>query len=320
MVTEMHQRLVEELAVKGLLGNLRLRAAFQAVRREHFLPGVDLERVYRDDAVTTHIGSAGASRTRAALGRPAKAVPAARLSGTSVSCCIPPARRCRDSGLASLTMGMHHGIVAASASEADLLAELERHAGEFVVGAPVGNPYDAEPAATDQGWRMAIGARGGQAFLLDSSMVISNSADMLVAMSARLGTVVGCGAETVSGSYWLTAARDGGLLRFVFVQHAGMTRGMAMGDPLPSEGEHPIEDFDGEGLLAAMATLGLDARRWLDAGPAVVVDYDGARFPEDGPIEQVRSAHYQRYKRPEDEWLSEIVAVERRLPERERPP
>jgi len=216
-------------------------------------------------------------------------------------------------------MGMHHGILAASASQAELLAELARHTGEFVVGAPVASPYDAEPAAMDSGWRMAIGERDGQAFLLDSSMVISDSADMLVAMSARLGTVVGCGAETVSGSYWLTAAQDGGLLRFVFVQHAGMTRGMAMGDPLASEAEHPIEDFDGEGLLAAMATLGLHARAWLDAGPAVV-DYDGARFPEDGPIERVRSTHYEQYKRPEDEWLSEIVAVERPPRERKPPP
>jgi hypothetical protein len=217
-------------------------------------------------------------------------------------------------------MGMHHGILAATASQAELLAELERHTGEFVVGAPVGCPYDAEPTAMDRGWRMAIGERDSQAFLLDSSMLLSNSADMLVAMSARLGTVVGCGAETVSGSYWLTAAREGGLLRFVFVQHAGMTRGMAIGDPLPSEAEHPIEGLDGGGLLAAMATLGLDARPWLEAGPAVVVDYDGARFPDDGPIEQIRSTHYERHKRPGDEWLSEIIAVERPPRERKPPP
>jgi len=93
----------------------------------------------------------------------------------------------------------------------------------------------------------------------------------------------------------------------------------AIGDPLPSEAEHPIEDLDGEGLLAAMGTLGLDAQPWLDAGPAAVVDYDGARFPEDGPIEQVRSTHYERYKRPEGEWLSGIVAVERQPREREPP-
>jgi hypothetical protein len=72
-------------------------------------------------------------------------------------------------------MGMHHGILAASASQAELLAELARHTGEFVVGAPVASPYDAEPAAMDWGWHMAIGERDGQAFLLDSSMVMSDS-------------------------------------------------------------------------------------------------------------------------------------------------
>jgi hypothetical protein len=58
-----------------------------------------------------------------------------------------------------------------------------------------------------------IGEPDGQAFLLDSSMVLSDCPEMLVAMSARLGTVVGYGAETVSGSYWLVAARDGVLVR-----------------------------------------------------------------------------------------------------------
>ena len=65
---------------------------------------------------------------------------------------------------------------------------------------------------------------------------------------------------------------------------------------------------------------GADARPWLEAGPAVVVDHDGARFPDGGPIQQVRSTHYERYKRPEDEWLSEIVAVVRESGEHERPP
>jgi hypothetical protein len=39
MATELHQRLVDQLATKRLLDNPRLRAALQAVRREHFLPG-----------------------------------------------------------------------------------------------------------------------------------------------------------------------------------------------------------------------------------------------------------------------------------------
>lgn len=59
MTTDLHERLVEDLAGKGLLDNRRLRAAFQAIRREHFLPGVELERVYHDDAVTTQAGPSG---------------------------------------------------------------------------------------------------------------------------------------------------------------------------------------------------------------------------------------------------------------------
>lgn len=38
---ELH-RLVDQLAGKGVLDSSRRRAAFQAVRRVHFLPGVDL--------------------------------------------------------------------------------------------------------------------------------------------------------------------------------------------------------------------------------------------------------------------------------------
>jgi protein-L-isoaspartate(D-aspartate) O-methyltransferase len=48
---DLHQRLVDQLAGKGLLDNPRLQRAFQAVRREHFLPGIDPDRVYQDEAV-----------------------------------------------------------------------------------------------------------------------------------------------------------------------------------------------------------------------------------------------------------------------------
>ena len=59
MTNDLHQGLVADLAGKGLLDNPRLRAAFQAIRREHFLPGVEPKRVYRDDAVTTQAGPGG---------------------------------------------------------------------------------------------------------------------------------------------------------------------------------------------------------------------------------------------------------------------
>jgi protein-L-isoaspartate(D-aspartate) O-methyltransferase len=50
--TDLHQRLVDQLASNGLLDNPSLRRAFQAVRREHFLPGIDPDRAYQDAAVT----------------------------------------------------------------------------------------------------------------------------------------------------------------------------------------------------------------------------------------------------------------------------
>jgi hypothetical protein len=207
-------------------------------------------------------------------------------------------------------MGLHHGIVAATATGVELLTELQRHTGEWLLGEAVDSPYEAEPRAVSGGWEMAIGERDGLAFLLDSSLRVSDAPDMIASMSSVLGTVAACGAETVSGTYWLAVARDGVPLRFVFVSRAGMRRGMAVGEPLASEVGQSIEDLDGGALLAAMASVGLDPTRWLAAGPAWCLRYDGSRFPEDGPIEKMRAAHYRRYQRPDDEWLSEITAVE----------
>src|SRR5512139_2853223 len=104
-------------------------------------------------------------------------------------------------------MGMHHGLIAATATQERLLAELGRHAGDFVLlDDAAAAPYDVGLATDDEGWVMAVGERDGKAFLLDTSMFLSEDADLILAMSERLGLVVGGGAETVSGSYWLTAA------------------------------------------------------------------------------------------------------------------
>jgi hypothetical protein len=205
-------------------------------------------------------------------------------------------------------MGMHCGYIVATAEPEALLAELSKHAGVFTPGAVVERVDDADidPGQFD----LLLGGGGGKAFLLDTSFILSDSPDMLIAMSATLGTVVGAGAETVSGSYWLTAARDGEGIRYIFVQHAGMTRGMAVGDPLPSEEEFPLEDITGDGVFAAMAHFGLDPTAWLRSGPATVVAFDASKFPDKGPTEAIRREHYEQHKRPDDEWLGEVTAVE----------
>src|SRR4051794_11936479 len=121
---------------------------------------------------------------------------------------------------------MHHGIVAATCSQSDLLAELASHVAVFTVGSYLDGPYDVTPFPPGgSGWVLAIGELDGRSFLLDTSLALSNSADMLLAMSVRLGTVVGCGSEPATGSAWLTVARDGMLQRFAYDSRLAMTRG-----------------------------------------------------------------------------------------------
>jgi protein-L-isoaspartate(D-aspartate) O-methyltransferase len=55
----LRRRLVAELEAKGLLHDRRVRAAFLAVPREHFVPEVGLEAAYRDEAILTKRTEAG---------------------------------------------------------------------------------------------------------------------------------------------------------------------------------------------------------------------------------------------------------------------
>jgi hypothetical protein len=189
---------------------------------------------------------------------------------------------------------MHHGIIAAHCSPAELLGELARHVATLTVGEAVDGPFEVDfasaAASGGAGWTLAIGGVDGRAFLLDTSMVLSNSADMLLAMSVRLGTVMGGGTESATGSSWLTVARRGQLERFVYDSRMAMTRAMAIGVALPCE---PVADA--AGLFAALASVGLDPRSWLAAGPSYEISWDGSRFPADGRIAALQKEHYEQY-------------------------
>jgi hypothetical protein len=188
--------------------------------------------------------------------------------------------------------------VVATTTKDDLLAELRRHTGEFTVRGDVERPCAAE--LDGRQFDLLIGERKGQAYLVDPSMVLAHDPDLLIAMSARLGTVVGGGAEPGSGSYWLTAARDGKPLRYVYWSAARMTKGISMGEQLATEQIRPIVEPEGRGLLAAMALFELDPSEWLASGPGTIVRYDFSRPAADGPIAKMRSQHVERYKRPDD--------------------
>ena len=119
-------------------------------------------------------------------------------------------------------------------------------------------------------------------------------------MRSRAKAKMRSSAEPGSGSYWLTAARDGKPLRYVYWSAARMTKGISMGEPLPTESVHPIVDRDGRGVLAAMALFELDPSPWLASGPGTIMRYDFSRPAADGPIAKMRSQHVERYKRPDD--------------------
>src|SRR5690349_1286411 len=162
--------------------------------------------------------------------------------------------------------------VVAATTKDDLLAELCRHTGEFTVCGDVARPDGAE--LDGRQFDLLLGERKGHAYLVDPSMVLAHDPALLIAMSARLGTVVGGGAEPGSGSSWLTAARDGKPLRYVYWSAARMTKGISMGEPLATEQIHPIVEPEGRGLLAAMALFELDPSAWLASGPGTIVRYD----------------------------------------------
>jgi hypothetical protein len=195
-------------------------------------------------------------------------------------------------------MGMHLGYLAATTTSAGLLDELSRHCGDFIPGPGWASSDDIDLRTDDDGWVLAIDDRPGCAYLVDSSYMLSDAPDMVVEMSRRLGTVVGVCAETVSGTFTLTAARDGDLVRFASVQYATLTEAMSIGEPLPTEAEHPIEHPDGDGLLAALAHFNLDVRGWPQSESLRSVRYTGDRFPDSGRIEELRSAHLREHMRP----------------------
>lgn len=192
-------------------------------------------------------------------------------------------------------MGMHMGFVAATCSVAQLLAELSRHTGDFTVGETVANTADAAHGRVGEEWALVLGGSESTSFLLDSSMMISTNGDLLQLVSARLGLVVGAGAETVSGTCWLTAARGGHLLRHAFASTSALEIGMELGEPLPSEADCPINQPDGDGVFPAMASLGLDPRPWLLSGPAQQVRYTGLREAPEGQLATIAAEHWAKH-------------------------
>ncbi|MFI5915126.1 hypothetical protein [Dactylosporangium sp. NPDC051541] len=176
-------------------------------------------------------------------------------------------------------MGMHHGYLAATTTGAHLIGALSRFCGDFYPGAPVADPDDLDLDGGDGGWGLALEEWPRYAVLLDTSLLLVDTPDLVVDLSRVLGTVVAGMAETLSGAYSLAAASDGQLLRLVTVQ-AGVET-VSVGPPLPTEATRPITDPHGDGLEAALEHFGFHL-----SGSAILrpVRYTATRRPQPKPV------------------------------------
>jgi hypothetical protein len=203
---------------------------------------------------------------------------------------------------------MHFGLLAAVCDWRTLHAALEVHCGTLEDGGEItGSAWFDLPSGQDV---FHIAEADGSTYLLDPAMVLSASSDVIVALARDLGRlVVGAGGETVSGTFWLTAADRDELKRVYFNVAATLTEPFSLGTPLASEARVPWDDIDGEGILGRLSDLGF-ARDVLERGAPAArrVLWTGERFPEIGDLGRRINEHHAAHKRTDaDDWIKNLT-------------
>ena len=183
-------------------------------------------------------------------------------------------------------MGMHFGILAARCP----LSQLEPVLSGFGSFTPF-EPADAQPDDA------LIGEYGGQSFMQEALCELTAHGDFIVQLSERLGTlVIGCGAETTSGSAWLFAAEAGRLWR------AHWACDMELSEPYDTGDwgrDVALDDLDGEGLTTLLRRAGFEYDAFLE-------NFSVRRFETlptlelpDGPVMRNIEAHRSAHRLPE---------------------
>jgi hypothetical protein len=110
---------------------------------------------------------------------------------------------------------VHHGFIVARSDWPSLHAALEARCGEL---------NDSEEISPQQWFDVAPGqdvfhvaSSNGTTYVLDPMMVLSTDSDLITDLARELSClVVGAGGETVSGTFWFTAAEGPALRRPYF--------------------------------------------------------------------------------------------------------
>ncbi len=186
-------------------------------------------------------------------------------------------------------MGHHTGIVAARARWSALEERLIDRT-RLSVGAPITSLEDVDARDQEIG-----GELDGRAYVHDAMISLSGDGDLIVALSRELDTlVIGCGAETVSGSYWLFAAERGELLRSYWACAMDLYEPFDVGTWPPGK-RIELEDLDGSGIRAALAAGGFDFDAFIERGSkrciAVPDDYGLVGGPIGAQIDDHRKIH-----------------------------
>jgi hypothetical protein len=201
-------------------------------------------------------------------------------------------------------MGMHFGILAAETSWATLQEKLLRRGAEL---RPAGAARDFQQLKKQDpdSFLLVAGDYAGKAYIIDESYEVSVSyPDLVVGLSADIGgRVVGCGAETVSGSFDLYLAEKGALRRFYHQCNMSISRPLQLGSPLACEQKVPYDQLDGAGLIAALGEAGFDYDSFYQKGKhsCYFLGFDNPRLKEtnSGPLRQQLISHHEKYKYPE---------------------
>lgn len=209
-------------------------------------------------------------------------------------------------------MSMHHGILAVHLPWAELLDRLHPRTGGFLDLGAVESidalGLDLFEGSEDGGYPIVGGEHEGRSYVLDSLYRLTMyDPDFLLRLSEEADTlVVGCGAETMSGSYSFLAARSGELLRYYYDCQALISEPFEEGAPLPTEEELPFDDFDGRGILAGLAQFGFDYDGWYHRGLRRNLHYlptgpDPADDLGEGSLGMRRAEHVMEFELPEDQ-------------------
>jgi len=205
-------------------------------------------------------------------------------------------------------MGLHFGVLAGELSAAALVAEIGARAPRMVEQGPLASLAGFK-SANDDGWDLAVGDLDGRGYILDESWAISGSEPDLVAdIAASTGALlVGCGGETVSGTFYCVVAQGSKILRHYYHCETELAEPYSVGPPFPSERSAPLDDLQGAGFWEVMKSLGFDLPRWeIEAEKRRVTwtaDYleTNQAFPCKGPLAAAIDHHRQKYLlKPED--------------------